>query len=229
MVPNASSPHPKKRAARDLRGTRQRLLEAASQEIYTSGFRGASLDTILAAAEVTKGALYHHFESKEALGHAVLEEVIAAEGREKWQRRLQRSEDPITALVQAIRATSLLPEHVKGGCALNNLAQEMSPVDAAFRKQIAELFQDWESAIAQALRRGQLRGVVRKDVDVHEVGTFIVAAYEGYISLAKSAQDASVLRSGIRNLVSYLESLRVPGSVASEAGEGPKARVFVAP
>lgn len=222
-------PRPKKQVARDLRGTRQRLLEAASQEIYTSGFRGASLDTILDTARVTKGALYYHFASKEALGHAVIDEVVAEVGREKWQLRLERSDDPITALVQAIQSTSLLPEDVNGGCALNNWAQEMSPLDESFRKRIAELFQDWEAAIAKALRRGQARGLVRKDVDADEVGTFIVATYEGYLSLAKSSRNASVLRSGIRNLVGYVESLGVPGSLISDTGDAPKARVFTAP
>ena len=219
----------KKRIAGDLQGTRQRLLQAASREIYTSGFRGASLDTILDAARVTKGALYHHFESKEALGHAVLDEVIAREGRGKWQERLQASDDPITALTQAFQATSLLPEHVNGGCALNNLAQEMSPVDEAFRKRISELFRDWESSIAEALRRGQARRLVRKDVDAGEVATFIVAAYEGYLSLAKTSQDASKLRAGIRNLTGYVESLRMPGNHGGSAGDASKTGILAVP
>jgi len=217
---------PKKQVTHDLRSTRQRLLEAASQEIYTSGFRSASLETILDTAQVTKGALYHHFESKDALGHAVLDEVIAKEGRGKWQDRLQENEDPITALIEAIQATSLLPEHVNGGCALNNLAQELSPVDEGFRNRISELFHDWETAIAQALRRGQARRLVRKDVDVDEVATFIVAAYEGYLSLAKGSQDAGKLRAGIRNLIGYVESLRVPGG---RIGGTPEASIFTAP
>jgi TetR/AcrR family transcriptional repressor of nem operon len=224
-------PHlqPKKPITRDLPGTRRRLLEAASQEIYISGFRGASLETILDTAQVTKGALYHHFASKEALGHAVLDEVIAVEGRGKWQARLEESADPIVALIQAIQATSFLPEHVSGGCSLNNLAQEMSPVDESFRKRISELFHDWESSIAQALRRGQTRQLVRTDVDVDEVARFIVAAYEGYISLAKNFQDVAVLRSGVRNLVGYVESLRAPGSRDDDTDDVRKVRLFSAP
>lgn len=215
--------------SRDRQGTRQRLLEAASEEIYTAGFRGASLDTILDTARVTKGALYYHFASKEALGHAVIDELIAVEGRAKWQLRLEQSDDPVTALIQAIQSTSLLPEHVNGGCALNNLAQEMSPVDESFRKRISALFHDWEASIAQALRRGQARGLVRKDVDADEVGTFIVAAYEGYLSLAKNSRDVAILRSGIRNLVGYVESLRVPGSHAGATDKRQKAGIFAAP
>ncbi len=71
---------PPKQRARRLRNpehTRKRLLKAAFQEVYRSGFQSASLDTILAATGVTKGALYYHFEGKEALGLAVVEEVIA--------------------------------------------------------------------------------------------------------------------------------------------------------
>jgi TetR/AcrR family transcriptional repressor of nem operon len=84
--------NPKRRATR-LRNperTRDRLLQAAFREVYRSGFQSASLDTILAAAGVTKGALYYHFDSKEALGYAIVEEVIAPDLRGKWLRPLER-------------------------------------------------------------------------------------------------------------------------------------------
>src|ERR1700689_263621 len=90
--------NPKRRATRlrDPERTRERLLQAASREIYRSGFQSASLDTILAIAGVTKGALYYHFDSKEALGYAVVEEVIAPDVRSKWVHPLQKSgKDPI--------------------------------------------------------------------------------------------------------------------------------------
>ena len=60
--------------------TREKLLQAAFQEIYRSGFQAASLDNIIASAGVTKGALYHHFPSKKALGYAVVDE----EGRQMY-------------------------------------------------------------------------------------------------------------------------------------------------
>ena len=53
--------------------TRDRLLQAAFQEVFRHGFQSAGIDAILAATNVTKGALYYHFESKEALGFAVIE------------------------------------------------------------------------------------------------------------------------------------------------------------
>ena len=51
--------------------------------MYRSGFRSADLDAILAAAGVTKGALYYHFDNKEALGYAVVDELIASNLRQK--------------------------------------------------------------------------------------------------------------------------------------------------
>jgi AcrR family transcriptional regulator len=56
---------------RDPERTRGRLLRAAFQEMHRSGFRNADLDAILARAGVTKGALYYHFDNKEALGYAL--------------------------------------------------------------------------------------------------------------------------------------------------------------
>jgi TetR/AcrR family transcriptional regulator, transcriptional repressor for nem operon len=188
--------------------TRRNLLAAAFQEIYKSGFRGSDLETILERAGVTKGALYYYFGSKEELGHAVIDEVILEIGKEKWQQPLQSAGNPIDVLGKIFLDTSVKPEHVCGGCPVNNLAQEMSPLDEGFRKRLAKHFEIWHKAIADALQGGQERGQVRKDVDVNDTATFLMATYEGYISLAKNAQDARVLQNGMKSMVRYLETLR---------------------
>src|ERR1700689_2540707 len=112
---------------RDPEGTRQRLLQAAFREVYRYGFQGAGIDAILAATNVTKGALYYHFESKEALGHAIIEEIVAAITRDRWSLPLQRSKDkgPIDALIGIVQAIPARPRDVRKGCPLVNLAQEM--------------------------------------------------------------------------------------------------------
>jgi TetR/AcrR family transcriptional regulator, transcriptional repressor for nem operon len=194
--------------SRDPVLTRQRLLQAASQEICHSGFRGSDLEGILNRAGVTKGALYHHFENKEALGHAVVDEVLAAGVRDKWLRPLERATNPIDALARIVQSTSTKPEWLRGGCPINNLAQEMSALDEGFRKRLAKLFSGWYDGIAAALREGQKRGLVRNEVDPRERAIFLVAVYEGYLSLAKNSQDARVLRAGKRTLILQLESLR---------------------
>jgi AcrR family transcriptional regulator len=210
----AARKSPKRRATRlrDFDRTRERLLQAASREIYRSGFQSASVDTILAVAGVTKGALYYHFDSKEALGHAVIDEVIATCVRGKWVRPLQNGTDPIDALIGAVQGIPVRPADVRGGCQLNNLAQEMSSLDAGFRKRLAIIFDAWREAVASVLREGQAHGSVRCDVEPADAAGLLIAMVEGYASLAKNAQDPRVMKAGIRNIVGWLRSLRAPGN-----------------
>src|SRR6201984_2269482 len=196
---------------RNSERTRERLLQAASREIYRSGFQSASLDTILAVAGVTKGALYYHLDSKEALGYAVIEEVIATDVHGKWVRPLQSVKDPIDALIGAVQRIPVRPADVRGGCQLNNLAQEMSPLDAGFRKRLAIIFHAWREAVASVLREGQTRGIVRRDLEPANAAGLLIAMVEGYGSLAKNAQDPKVMEAGVRNIVDWLRSLRPPG------------------
>lgn len=188
--------------------TRERLLQAASREIYRTGFQSASLDTILATAGVTKGALYHHFKNKEALGYAVVEEIISPDVRGTWVRPLLSVKDPIGALIGIVQGLSVHPDVVCGGCQLNNLAQEMSPLDAGFRKRLEAIFDAWRDAMASVLREGQIHGSVRSDVDTRDAASFLIAMVEGYGSLAKNAQDPKIVKTGIKNMVGWLTSLR---------------------
>jgi TetR/AcrR family transcriptional regulator, transcriptional repressor for nem operon len=195
---------------RDPDRTRESLLQAAFREIFRSGFQSAVLDTILADAGVTKGALYHHFDSKEALGYAVVEEVVAKLPRDRWLLPLQRSQDknPIDALIGIVRAIPSRPRDVKGGCPLVNLAQEMSQLDEQFRRRLERIFRGWQEGIAVALSRGQSQGTVRRDLVPEETASFLIALIEGYEVLAKNAQDAKVWNMGVRNIVRWLNSLR---------------------
>jgi TetR/AcrR family transcriptional regulator, transcriptional repressor for nem operon len=194
--------------------TRERLLQAAFREVYRYGFQSAGIDTILAATNVTKGALYYHFESKEALGCAIIEEIIAEITRDRWMLPLQRSKDknPVDALIGIVQAIPARPKDVRSGCPLVNLAQEMSQLDEQFRKRLEKIFHAWQEEIAMALRRGQSQGIVRRDLVPEETASFLIAMVEGYEVLAKNAQDAKVWNMGIRNIVGWLGSLRAPGN-----------------
>src|SRR5215469_6713500 len=202
----------KKRRLRDPERTRERLLQAGFREVYRTGFQSASIDTILAATNVTKGALYYHFVNKEDLGHAIVEEIVAKLPQDNWLRPLERGKNPIDALIGIVQATSVRPKDVKGGCPLVNLAEEMSPLDEQFRKRLEKIFQAWQDGIAEALRRGQSQGTVRRDLDPEETASFLIAMYEGYVLLAKNAQDSKVWNVGIRNIVGWLRTLRTPGN-----------------
>jgi AcrR family transcriptional regulator len=212
MLPAARSPKLRRSKLRDPERTRDRLLHAAFREVYRSGFQSASLEAILAAARVTKGALYHHFDSKEALGYAVVEEVIAPDLHRVWVRPLQIGKDPIDALIGIVQGLSVRPADVNGGCRLNNLAQEMSPLDEGFRKRLSTLFDAWRDAVCFVLREGQSQGSIRPDVKPRDAAGLLIAMVEGYASLAKNAQDPKIMKAGIRNIVDWLRSLRQSGN-----------------
>ena len=118
--------------------TREKILDAAFQEVYRHGFQAASLNNILAKIGLTKGALYHHFPTKGDLGHAVIDEVIRDGLDAMVFAPLRESDDPAATLLDIIRAkgerTTL--ESVSLGCPLNNLMQEMSPLDTQFKKRL---------------------------------------------------------------------------------------------
>jgi len=199
-----------KRRSRESDTTRDKLLKAAFEEIYRRGFQAASLDTILAKAGVSKGALYHHFPDKASLGYAVVDEVVKGLLLERWGVLEPPSGDPITALQRILRGrvANLTSREVELGCPLNNLAQEMSPLDQRFWRGVNATFDIWTDAVAKDLGRGQAEGTVRKDVDPRKIAAFVVASIEGSFGLAKGAQSASMLRSNLEVLSSFLESLR---------------------
>ena len=83
--------------------TRGRLLQAAAEVYALRGFGGATLDEVAAHANLTKGAVYDHFGSKENLLLALMDEYLAGQlaaqltlfdrERATWERPLAGSED----------------------------------------------------------------------------------------------------------------------------------------
>lgn len=190
--------------------TRERLLDAAFQEIHRHGFQAASLANILAKTGLTKGALYHHFPDKKRLGYAVVDEVIRERLEAMFFKPLRTSDDPIGTLQEAIaqKADHTATDEVVLGCPLNNLMQEVSPLDAEFKRRLKGVLGEWQDAVTKALKRGQQQGRVRRDVDCRAAALFIVSAYEGCVGVAKNLQSAKEFRLCVRQLLSYIEGLQ---------------------
>jgi len=189
--------------------TREKILDAAFQEIYRHGFQAASLNNILANTGLTKGALYHHFPTKDDLGHAVIEEVVR-EGLDAMVfAPLRDSAEPFEALLDVIRtkAARTDADNVKLGCALNNLMQEMSPLDARFKKRLNGVLTTWQDTVEEALIRAQKQGRVRRDVDARAAALFIVSAWEGCVGVAKNLQSVKDFRLCMSQREGYVQGL----------------------
>lgn len=195
---------------RDPIKTRETLLRAAFEQIHEHGFQAVSLDAILRDTGVTKGALYHHFPNKTALGYAVVEEVIAPTLSEFWITPITDSDDPIAALQQTIQETgeSMTLDELKLGCPLNNLAQEMSSTDEGFRQRLGDIYDKWRVSLATALETGKQNKMVAQHVDTKVAAAFLVASLEGCVGMAKNAQDMKTLMLCGEGIINYLDSLR---------------------
>ena len=189
--------------------TREKILHAAFQEIYRCGFQAASVSNILADTGLTKGALYHHFPTKNDLGLAVVSEVIRVRLEKMIFKPLRASARPAQALLQVIhdRARRTSQESVALGCPLNNLMQEMSPLDEQFRGQLMSVHKAWRNAVADALHRAQRQGEVRADVDCEAAALFIFSSWEGCIGVAKNLQSVKAYRSCMEQLSDYVRGL----------------------
>jgi AcrR family transcriptional regulator len=91
------------RRAQYSASTRKALVDVAEQLFTEHGYAAASLDAIVAGADVTKGALYHHYSGKQALFEAVFERVEAS-GARTIREALQDKEDPWEKAIAGLRA-----------------------------------------------------------------------------------------------------------------------------
>ena len=195
--------------------TRQKIIEAAFTEIYKHGYQGMRIDQVLKNTDLKKGALYYHFVSKQALGYAVFDEYITKKGGGLWVNPLHELDDPLEGIHTLFMQNGITAKETWGdevislGCPVNNLAQEMSPIDKGFRMRVKNVFKIWKGALSDVLKKGQQSGVVDSSVNTEDSAMLILAIIEGALGLTKVHQDEEVYFSCGRELKRYLESLRV--------------------
>jgi TetR/AcrR family transcriptional repressor of nem operon len=201
--------------ARQPDQTRQRLLDAAFAEIHRHGFQAASVASILEDTGLTKGALYHHFPDKKSLGLAVVDEIVGKRMAELFVHPLSTAERPIQAMLDLLEEKSRQPkESLRLGCPLNNLMQEMSPVDEDFRAHLHRVLASWQTTFENALRRAQASGELHPEVDCRAAALFIVAAWEGCVGVAKNMQSTAGFTECMGQLQNYVVSLLADGDAS---------------
>ncbi len=171
------------------------------------GFHGTSLDDVLRESGVGKGSLYHFFRSKEDLGHAILDGIIAS--------FIEQTVDPcfsdpavkplaqIRCFLDRVVATQRAGNCV-GGCPLGNLASELSDVHEGFRARLAQVFSTWRARLTQALGQAQHQGELSGECRPETVAQFLVASLEGAILMTKVTKDIGVMEQCVAELGRYL-------------------------
>jgi TetR/AcrR family transcriptional repressor of nem operon len=211
---------PAKKRINDPEGMRRRVLDVAEESFQARGYHASSLGDLMAAAGVTGGALHHHFPTKKALALAVIEERVAAAVEETWIAPVLAAgsaREGVHAVFEAV-AAELEQQGFVRGCPLNNLAHELSLADPDFRIALAGIFASWRQTIADRIRVDQQAGR-EQGTDPQRFAALAVATYSGAMSMAKTAQDASVLRDCLAELERGASS-----ASSSHGGAGAKRR-----
>ena len=192
---------------RDGKTTREAILAGAARLMHVHGYHATSLDDVLRASGVGKGNFYYHFKSKEDLGYAILDQIIAG----FRERTLDPCfADPAGAPLTQIRCFLDRLEQAQrerkcvGGCVMGNLASELSDVHEGFRKRLASVFTTWHARFAEALAEAKRRGEVSAACAPEAAARFLVASLEGAILLTKVTKDIRVMEECVGELKRYL-------------------------
>ncbi len=179
--------------------TRQQILEKNFHSIWLNGYQGTRTDKVIEGLGITKGAFYHYFASKQVLGYAVVDEIIAPMFVNTWKVLESTEGNPIEQINKVLRGmiNNTLAEQVVLGCPLNNLMQEMSPLDDGFRTRFQGIINQLRTFIENALRRGQDNNTVTNTIDPTQVALFVLAGLEGSYSIAKSLQSKEAFKSSV--------------------------------
>jgi len=187
--------------------TRDYLINAAYEEIYEKGYQGANTSTILKSLDMNKGSMYHFFKSKKDLALCVIDEKLKKRIEAKYHPFTIYKENIIEELVSLLENVNIL--NIKYGCPVNNLIQEMSPLDKDFAIALESIYSYMEKCIEIALDSAVKNNEVSSSVDTRKLSMFIISSMEGSMITAKKSNSYQNYLDSISVLVDYLKSLKI--------------------
>jgi len=179
--------------------TQQRILDSARELIHSRSYADVGVAAICRHAGVKKGSFYHFFPSKRDLTLAVLDSFYLQMKRNLLDNAfsprfppLQRLERFAQLLYEVQKSTAASTGYLFG-CPLGNLAVELSTQDEPIRLKVAEIFSrlraDLRHVLDEAVETGDIEGI-----DTGATAAAMLAYFEGVMMMAKTQNDAEVLR-----------------------------------
>lgn len=195
--------------------TRRQILDCAAAAFARDGFAGTSLNDVIAGSELTKGAFYFHFPSKEELAIAVVDDL-----REQWASAVSLVDDErIPAPEQAQRMAAVVVDVYSRNRSLRAIGR-LVPDLAAARPDLAPQLQAslflWIDLIESVVRRGQAEGTIRGDLGPREIAETIFAAFSGVEEYSELVSRGADLGRRIDALMALLST----GMASPQSAEG---------
>jgi TetR/AcrR family transcriptional repressor of nem operon len=122
-----------KKSKQETAETRQRIVKTAAAEFRRNGINGTGLSDLMAAAGLTHGGFYRHFDSKDQL---VAESCAAAVESVAETFAAAVSQRPKRSGLEAVAASYLSTDHrddSSGGCPFGALGSELARSDDSTR------------------------------------------------------------------------------------------------
>lgn len=199
------------RTVRVARGeARGRLLDAAVDVIRAQGLSATTVDDLCAAAGVTKGAFFHHFESKEALAVAAAQHWDTTTGAVFAAAAYHRE---ATAAERVLAYVDLRAELIPGPplaavtCLAGTMVQEAYGSSPAVRDACGAAILGHASTLEADLAQALADAGHPAGVDAPSLARHMMAVIQGAFVVAKAADDPSVAVESLSHLRRYLALL----------------------
>ncbi|WP_369173217.1 ScbR family autoregulator-binding transcription factor [Streptomyces sp. R28] len=182
--------------------TRKVILEAAGAVFDEHGYTATTITMVLERAEVTKGALYFHFPSKESLAQAVLDEQLSLGAVPPQPCKLQELVDITFVFGQRLLSNSLLKGSVR--LAVDQCAPPGVDHSGPFRQ--------WADHLVGILERARDQGELLPTVQPRQTVELLVGAFAGIQLMSRALNDRDDLAERISVLWGHLlPSIALPG------------------
>ncbi|WP_205729102.1 TetR family transcriptional regulator [Ferrimonas sediminicola] len=171
--------------------TRQLLLDSAMRLFSEKGVVKTTLAQIAADAQMTRGAIYWHFEDKADLLHALFERSITPEAERLWRTMTEEGADPLECLLKASHAFWLemnSESTLKQVMMLYNQAEQVPEL----ADKLDELHCQEDSHMYQALKMASERGALHPDMSVETAFTLFHTLHAGMVQLVCGARKCTV-------------------------------------
>ncbi len=180
--------------------TAERLSDAALLAVREHGYAGMSMQDLLRSTGVSSSSMYHHFPGgkEELVATAVRRSGMAS--RDQIVAVFNRLEpaDAVARIFEAA-ADELTSHDFALGCPIGVPATEAPEDSAAIRDAVADVFDAWATAYADGFRAGGL-----DDDRASSLGRFMVAAYQGSVTVARATRSTEPYRDAAAVVVAEL-------------------------
>ncbi len=188
---------------------RTRLLEAARDIVRTKGFAATTVDDLCRAADVTKGAFFHHFASKDALGVAAAEFWAETTTGFFEAAPYHDPADPLERVLAyvAFRKAIIMGELAEFTCLVGTMAQEVYASSPDIRDACGRsIFGHTATLEADIEAARQDRGIT-DDWTAESLARHTQAVIQGGFVLAKAGNDPELARESLDHLNRYIRYL----------------------